>query len=433
MKNEQRFLFVLVWGMIAGWALAGLAVQGPFEAVRGVAELQLHPARLINDFTLIAGDGAAMVNAALVAALGLLLVRANGIRLSGPTVAAVFTMMGFGLFGKTPFNVLPIFLGVYLSARFMGKRFGEYILMALFGTALGPLVTLLAVETGLPFVPALALAAGGGILTGFVLPPVAITMLRLHQGYNLYNIGLTSGFVALFASALVLAGGPVLETGGFWNTDPSSFLGFLPLSIIVVLFAAGWISGGKAVFRGLFRIFSQPGRLPSDYIELTSAGAALVNMSLTTAMAWGYVLLVGAPVNGPVIGGMLTIAGFSAFGKHPRNILPVLAGVVAAGLLFRKDLSAPGPVLGALFSTTLAPIAGEFGIPAGFIAGFIHLTMVLQTGGWHSGISLYNNGLAGGLTATIIIAVIEWYRSNKEPRKKRERHSKHEESQEGSV
>jgi hypothetical protein len=39
--------------------------------------------------------------------------------------------------------------------------------------------------------------------------------------------------------------------------------------------------------------------------------------------------------------------------------------------------------------------------------------MVEQTASWHGGLDLYNNGFAGGLTAALIYAVIEWYRSNR--------------------
>jgi len=38
---------------------------------------------------------------------------------------------------------------------------------------------------------------------------------------------------------------------------------------------------------------------------------------------------------------------------------------------------------------------------------------VERTGAWHLGVNLYNNGFAGGLTATFFVAVIEWYRSNR--------------------
>lgn len=83
-----------------------------------------------------------------------------------------------------------------------------------------------------------------------------------------------------------------------------------------------------------------------------------------------------------------------------------------ACLLFGKDLTAPGPLLAALFVLTLAPLAGEFGWGVGLIAGFLHLVMVERTGAWHLGVNLYNNGFAGGLTAAFLVAVIEWFRSN---------------------
>jgi hypothetical protein len=38
----------------------------------------------------------------------------------------------------------------------------------------------------------------------------------------------------------------------------------------------------------------------------------------------------------------------------------------------------------------------------------------MQTGAWHGGFNLYNNGFAGGLTVGLFVAVIEWYRSVRE-------------------
>ena len=142
-------------------------------------------------------------------------------------------------------------------------------------------------------------------------------------------------------------------------------------------------------------------------------------MGVMGLVTWGYVLAVGGDLNGPVLGGILTAMGFATFGKHPRNGWPIVAGVVAACLLFGKDLAAPGPLLAALFSLTLAPLAGEFGVFVGFIAGFLHLVMVERTGAWHLGTNLYNNGFSGGLTATLLVAVIEWYRSNHSAERKR--------------
>ena len=394
--------------------LLGLIVQGPGEALQGAIDLQYHPARLLNDFTSIGGEGAALVNAAVMALLSLLLVRLQGVRLSGPTVAAVFTIFGFGLFGKTPTNALPIIIGVAIAAKIAQKSFREYILMALFGTALGPLITALAVEAGFSGAAALGVAVFGGLLVGILLPPVAISMLRLHQGFSLYNIGLTCGFIGLFGASILVASGRAPSASSIWNSEPSIVLVLLVPVVSLVFLLAGLVSGPKKAVTDFLRIQKLPGRLPSDFVSMTSIQGALVNMGAVGLLTWGYVLAVGGSLNGPVLGGIFTAVGFAAFGKHPRNGWPIVTGVVIACLLFSKDLAAPGPLLAALFSLTLAPVAGEFGWPLGLVAGFLHLVMVERTGAWHLGVNLYNNGFAGGLTATLMVAVIEWFRSTRD-------------------
>lgn len=370
--------------------------------------MQLHPARLINDFSAIGGTGATMVNAALVAAVGLLLVKVNGIRISGPSLAAVYTMLGFGLFGKTPTNIIPIIVGVYLAAKISGRGFNQYILIALFGTALAPVVSTIAVEvlTGSPLAWPAAIVAGA--ILGLLLPPAAMVMLRFHQGYNLYNIGLTSGFLALFAASILIAGGADLGSSLIWNQQPDLPLRLLIPSLSLLLIIAGLVGGPGNAVTDLLRIGKLSGRLPSDFMDMVSIGGTLVNMGLLGLACWAYALLVGAPLNGPVLGGMLTVIGFGAFGKHLKNSLPVAIGIVGASYLFGVDLAAPGAILALLFGTTLAPIAGEFGLLVGVVAGFLHFAMVHRTGAWHAGMSLYNNGFAGGLTATLLAAVMEW-------------------------
>ena len=138
-----------------------------------------------------------------------------------------------------------------------------------------------------------------------------------------------------------------------------------------------------------------------------------MNIGLLGFASWLYVLIVQAPFNGPVLGGILTVMGFACFGKTLKNCWPIVAGALLATLVFGKDLTAPGPILAALFCTTLAPIAGQFGIIAGILAGFIHLFMVETTAAWHGGLDLYNNGFAGGLTASLLIAILQWYKTNR--------------------
>lgn len=404
--------------ILVGIAAVGLITDGIPATLRGIWTLQLHPARLVNDFSAIAGTGATLVNAVLVSAIGLFLVWINGIRVSGPSIAAIYTMLGFGLFGKTPLNCAPILFGVFIAARLAGKRFDQYILIALFGTALAPVVSMIAVELALPGIAAWPLAVAAGIAVGILLPPIAMAMLRFHQGFNLYNIGMTSGFLALFAASLVLAANGPLPGGTEWNTDPSVVMRVLIPVLSLLFILAGLLRSRSKALRDFVSITRLSGRLPSDFMDMVSISGGLVNMGVLGLASWGYVVIVGAPLNGPVLGGILTIIGFGAFGKHPVNCWPVMTGILAATLLFGIDVTAPGAILAILFGTTLAPIAGEFGIRLGLIAGFLHLVMVSRSGVWHAGISLYNNGFAGGLTATLLAAIMEWHQTNRDSTEK---------------
>ncbi len=391
--------------------VTGIAVDGAGTAFNGFLELQFRPARLISDYISEAGIGASLINAAAVGITGLILILIAKVQLSGATFAAIFTMMGFALFGKTPVNILPIIFGVYLGGKLIGKTFSEYLIIALFGTALGPVVSMVTVEMGLTGLSAVAVGTGAGIATGFMLPAIAVSVLHFHQGYSLYNIGLTCGFFALFAASFLRAGGYVFEGLMLWNTSNSTVLIFIVPVLSVILIATGIFSAGKNSWKDLLAIQKHTGRLPSDFMDLESMGGSLINAGLLGLAGSAYILIIGGDFNGPTIGGLLTIMGFGAFGTHLRNSWPVVVGVIAASLIFGKSLTSPGVLLAAIFCTTLAPLAGAFGIVTGLIAGFIHLVLVHQTGSWQGGMNLYNNGFAGGLTATLIVSVIAWYRS----------------------
>lgn len=413
MQKEDLFIRRVLLTFLAALIVIAFIADGPMTAIKSCWQLQLTPARLINDFIELGGTGGALLNAALVGLMGLIVIVINQVKLSGPTFAAVLTLVGFGLFGKTPLNILPIFMGVYLAARFTNKEYKQYILMALFGSALGPVVSFTAFEMNLTGATALITGALTGLVTGFLLPALAVAMLHLHQGYNLYNMGLTCGFFGLFASAIILSSGHKFDKAFHWFNETSPILmGLVPI-LALTFILTGFVYSGQKAWVEFKAIQKEPGRLPSDFMVLTGPGGALVNSGFIGLAGSLYIWLCGGDFNGPVIGGLLTIMGFAAFGTHLKNSWPVVAGVMLCALVFGHNLSAPGPILAAIFVTTLGPLAGAFGKTTGIIAGFIHLTLVLQTGSWHGGMNLYNNGFAGGLTAAFIVAVIQWYRSNK--------------------
>jgi hypothetical protein len=411
---RDRILTQFLSATILLFLLFGILADGPSAALEGFWQLQLSPARLLSDYTALQNAGAALFNAAIVGIIGWIFILLNGIKPSGPTLAAVFTMIGFALFGKTPLNCIPIMAGVSLSALIVKKKPREYLLIGMFGTALGPLVSFVAFEMGLAPALALPVSMAVGLAVGVVLPPLAIAMLHLHQGYNLYNVGLTAGFIGLFAASLPNAGGKSIASISSWGRAADPWLILLIPILSVIAISMAFICCGKKSWKEFLAILKLPGRLPSDFCELSGPGGALLNIGILGLAYFAYVAIVGAPFNGPVIGGLMTIMGFGFFGKHPKNVIPVFLGLLAAALIFGKPLNESWVILAFLFGTALAPLAGEFGPAIGILAGFLHLVLVERSGTWHGGMNLYNNGFAGGLTATLIVSVIEWYRTSTE-------------------
>lgn len=412
MQREEKRLYRIMTILIIATALFALISGGPIMVLKGTLSLQASSARLISDFTLHTPQ-VALFNATTVGALGLIIVFYASISLSGPTLACILTMMGFSFFGNTLLNCIPIIVGVWIASRVAGKTFGAYSIIALFGTALGPLVTYVMFSIGLPYAASIPLGLFCGVLAGFLLPAIASPLLILHQGYNLYNMGFSCGFLGLFWANILRAAGKMEDLTIAWNGETSlPMLIFIPAVSFLFLIFARFNGRAKQNINELRAIQLLTGRLPFDFFDTGQFGGTLVNISLLGLAGWAYVLLIGAPLNGPVVGGILTLMAFGGFGKTLRNTFPIALGVLLSTLLFGKSLTDPGPLLAILFSTTLAPIAGQFGVLAGIAAGAVHLVMVEATALWHGGLDLYNNGFAGGLTAALFVAILQWYKTN---------------------
>jgi hypothetical protein len=357
------------------------------------------PGLLITDFFSVGGIGASLINAGLMGLLALGIIYYTKTSISGPTFAIVFTVAGFAMFGKTPVNVWPIPLGVALSAWYRKERFRSFLLAALFGTALGPVVSQIAfgLELGYP------VGVGAGIACGVVLPGLASHVLHNHQGFCLYNIGFTCGILGMFVTAMLSLFGYKHELTFAWHEESQRELALL----FTVYFSSMLILGirGAKYFRSVFK---QVGSLVTDFVYREGIDATFFNMGLVGLLGMAYIWAVGGHFNGPTLGAVMTMVGFAAFGKHPVNVFPIMLGVLLAALLSSRSPAEPAVLLGALFGTTLAPIAGGFGIIAGILAGTIHLGVVLHVGSFHGGMNLYNNGFAGGLVATLFICTIRW-------------------------
>lgn len=404
MRFEALYPSLLIFSALL--FVFGLFFDTPEKIVAGLRTIVLTEDALITDYFKVAGPGAALVNSALVTAISVLFLRQSGDPFNGMTLVVVGLMSGFSLFGKNFVNIWPFFLGTWLYARSRHEPMGKYTIVSLMSTALAPIISYVALDNGWGNLPSGILM---GVLIGFVMPSLSAYTYRIQNGMNLYNVGFASGVLAMLLVPLIDSFSATPHTQFHWASGYNHL--FAPVIIIFCLFL---IAIGFAAFHlppwatwaGYRRLLQTSGRSPSDYFRMFGPAPTLVNIGINGIVATLAILLIGGELNGPTIGGILTVMGFSAFGKHLVNILPLMVGVALGSMLMEGSLNSGNNQLAILFVTTLAPISGYFGWPYGILAGFLHCAVVRFTGTPVSGMNLYNNGFSGGLVAIVLYPTI---------------------------
>ena len=386
--------------------LVAFICSSPLEIWDGIRQIIVSRDALITDYFVLADYGAAFFNAALVMTVCVVLLMVEKIPFTGSTMAVVFINAGYGLWGKNIANILPILLGAFLYAKLHHVRFGRHIYTALFGTSLAPFVT--EIMYMLPFSAPVnfAIAVAIGILLGFVISPLSMHTASMHMGYNLFNVGFSAGVIAFVIVCVLRSFGLESEAVLIWQEG-------IPMSLAVGMYAyfAMAILFGLVVNRGkiekLLHIFTHPGRAVADFVLMDGPGATLMNMGLVGALTLTYILLIGGDLSGPVLGAIWMAFGFAAFGAHVKNFIPVLLGVFAYSFISQYEMTTPGIQLAAVFAVGLAPIAGQFGILAGALAGMLHSAIVMCTADMYGGLNLYNNGFSAGWVAIFMVPILE--------------------------
>lgn len=384
-----------------------LADGGPLPALAGLWRIFASPATLITDYVQVGGIGGAFLNAGLAMFLSILVTWLADASFGGLGMAVAFIVAGFALFGKTPPNMLPILAGSWLYARFRREPLSNHVFTALFATCLGPLVSYAAICAPLALPLRLLAALALGLVIGFVVPAVAALMAATHKGMLIFNIGLTAGMVSTALVAILKGfGWQFAAVSDSWTSGNDLLLGAFLSVLFLMLLGTGFLLNGCS-FKGLAALRNYTGQSPSDYVRLEGLPVTLMNMGVLGFMMMAYVLAVGGPLNGPTIGGILTVCGFGAFCMHYYNVIWPILGIVLLSFVSVWSLDEPGILLAALFVTCICPIAGKHGPVWGIISGMIHVSLVRQTAvnfGW---MNLYNNGFAAGLTCIVLLPVID--------------------------
>ena len=385
----------------AALVLFGVLQSAPEEILQGMHVIFTTEDVLITDYIAIAGIGAAFVNAGLVTLASVVILKAVNDPVNGATLVTIGLMAGFSLFGKNIVYMWPIIIGTALYALFKREPFARHVNVALRATALSPIVSFISAEYS-PWLGVLM-----GLIIGFLISPVAEHAHQVQNGMNLYSLGFSCGLLAMMLVPAFKAFGLSPESAHYWSTGNNTLLG-TALSVLCAGFIlAGLTRGPKPVLAKYWALLRTSGRVPSDYVRTFTPGPVLVNMGVNGLIATGYIVFTGGDLNGATIGAIFTIMGFSAYGKHAFNIVPVMAGVLLGSLANHVDPNSSALQLAGLFGTTLAPFAGVFGWPFGVLAGLLHSSVVLQAGLPLEGMNLYNNGFSGGLVAIVLYPVLQ--------------------------
>lgn len=402
--HAQGYLVMFIYCMAL--ILAGFIFEPLPDVLAGSVRILLTPGQLLTDYMEISGIGATFLNSGGVTLLTLIILFLKKIRISGSILAGLFTVSGFSMFGKNLFNTIPIMLGGLIYVAIKRIPYSRIAIISLFSTALGPLVSVICFGLNLPPVIALPLGYTAGIVVGLIMPALATSFLRFHMGYNLYNVGFTAGIIGTFATAMLRMFGLNVSQVLYLSHGNNVRLGVLMAVLCLLLIGMGMVYDDRpwSTYRELLR---HSGQLLTDFIAISGIRSTLANMGLMGLIGLGYTLLAGGQLNGPTLGGILTVIGFSAFGVHPKNALPVMGGVVLASLAVGVPVSLTSSIIAVLFGTTLSPIAGHYGPIAGAVAGFSHMAMVVNVASLHGGVNLYNNGFSGGFVAAVLVPILE--------------------------
>lgn len=402
-SHPYSMMLILYGSMI----VAALINDSPAAIADGLYRILTSRSVLVTDYMAVGGLGASLVNAAVTGIFSIFLLRSMKVNPNGSIMMALWLTAGFSMMGKNLVNMWPLIFGVHLHALWKREPFMRYALVVLLSATLSPVVSGICFYTQLPVALRLPLGILLGVACGFVFPAVSSFCVRVHSGYNLYNLGLAGGLLSTFIVSALSAVGIPMERQLFWSTEYTTRMEIYICLISLFLLISGVICSvrdkkGIVVYR---RLLHHPGRLVTDYY-LLYGDHVYINMGLLGLLGTAVVRLLGADLNGASMCGIFTLIGFGAFGKHLRNVWPLMTGAVLCACINVGNRTSPDNTLAILFSGCLAPVAGEFGVIAGIVTGFLHVNTITHIGFLNSGLNLYNNGYAGGLVAMLVVPIL---------------------------
>ena len=170
-----------------------------------------------------------------------------------------------------------------------------------------------------------------------------------------------------------------------------------------------------------------------DFLDKFGMSVCLINFGIYGFCILGYLNIIfvlpeffeflpqGVGFTGPTLGVVFAALTFSADGQQPRTIAPIVIGYAllfavvcgicsVMGMDVPWSLSTQGYINGLAFSTGLCAFSGKYGWKIGVLAGFLSAIICTSTSEMHGGFVLYNGGFTAGLTALVLLPILDYYK-----------------------
>ena len=407
------------------------------------------PCQLVTDYFALGGLGSTFFNAAVCGLLANLVIYISKAQTNSTILAGYLLIVAHCFYGLNFINMWPPFFGVLLYCGIMKKSVAANIHVAFFSTALAPFVSEVLFRYSIGKFDAsvtqisaigIILALVCGLAVGFVVPALLPGTTAMHRGYNLYKAGLAIGILGIFIHAFMYNSlgvdkplKMVIDNPEYYAM-PYAYRAFMNVFFIVLFgltFIVGFIcnKGSLKGYRSLLRCTGYG----TDFNVKFGMPLCMINIALYGFFILLYLNIVfvlpdifpqlpdGVGFTGATVGVIFAALTFSADGQHPRNVLPIAVGYVLlfavvvaicfiSGFDIPWTLSTQSYINGLAFATGLCPIAGKYGFKYGVLAGFLSAVICTVTADMHGGFVLYNGGFTAGLTALVLIPILDFYK-----------------------
>lgn len=404
------------------------------------------PSKLVTDYFALGGLGSTLLNVAICGLLANAIIYISGVRANAKTLAGYMLIIAHAFYGLNFINMWMPFLGVIIFCIIMKKKISENIHIAFFATALSPFVSEVifrypigtSITSNINWI-GIIIAIICGVAIGFVVLPLLPGTTSMHREYNLYKAGLATGIMGIFIYAFMYntlgitpSQNPPINNPEYCAM-PYAYRGFMNV-FYLILFGITFIAGfllKKGKIKDYKKLLKCTG-YGTDFVDKFGMPMCFINIAIYGLLFLFYLNLVfvlpdifpflpkGVGFTAPTAGAILGALTFASDGQHPRNVAPIVVGYMglqliviaictASNLPIPWTLATQAYVNGLAFATGLCPIAGKYGFKYGIIAGMLSAVICSVTSSMHGGFVLYNGGFTAGLTALIMIPLLDYY------------------------